>query len=57
MQGKSIMMDKDKDDDDSHTKYMEMGSSNIGVVFGEVGRYLAAIQATVIIKINTIIFT
>ena len=51
------MMDKDKDDDDSHTKYMEMGSSNIGVVFGEVGRYLAAIQATVIFKINTIIFT
>ena len=39
-------------DDDDHTKDMEMGSSNVCVVLWEVSRHLATIQPAVITRVN-----
>ena len=41
-----------KNDDDDHTKDMEMGSSNICVILWEVSRHLATIQPAVITRVN-----
>ena len=39
-------------DDDVHTKHMEMGSSNVSVILWEVSRHLATIQPAVITRVN-----